>query len=740
MKNSGVDSVYLEEVLKEIRYQPAWRVQADREMDYRDGNQLNSDILRMMESLGIPPSIENLVGSVCDRICGDEEENRTDLKVEPDGDKDEEAEQIAAAISYKLNQAERRSGMDKACSEVYASQMPVGIGWIHVTRETDPFKFPYKVEFIHRNFIHWDWSDSSADLNTARWLLRRKWVNKKIAEMMFPNKKDIIKNAGSGWNTDTITNISLDSPGATDLYQSSEIERGWTIEEQEWWMPGTNKICLFELLTRKWEQVKTINLGAGRVEEFNIGNIEHLEAIEAGTELKNSMVPRIFKTFFVGPHKVFEEESEFKSFNYIPFWGKREDRTNIPYGVLRPLIYPQDERNARVSKQQWLLGAKWTVRTDGAVIQTDEVFRQMSGRPDADFILDQQHMALEGSMFEIHSNEQLSEQQYKRSQEVKEIIEDLSHQSASTRGEERNGNLGEMDRAISQSAKGLAAINSNFFYGRTKVAELLISMIIKDIGEEQHDVTIKGSILKEDRKITLNAPAVDENGREYLTNNVQRAVLKVGLSEVSSKSSFNKHEMTALSELGKSLPEEYRAAIAPFIAELSSVNNKEELVKALMEVKNNTSLTEDQVAERVKAAVEEARVKWMVEQKTRELDLKEEKQKAEIEKLISEAVNSRIESIFSGTQAALQINSVPGIAGTTDQILNSSGFEDKDLAPIVAEGPITAPPEITQNTSPMFPPRVQEPDVEQSQIQALPAPDSAVTGAREGIEAPGVQL
>ena len=50
------------EIMREIEEQPNWRVTADKEMDYADGNQLDSELLARQRALGIPPAVEDLVG------------------------------------------------------------------------------------------------------------------------------------------------------------------------------------------------------------------------------------------------------------------------------------------------------------------------------------------------------------------------------------------------------------------------------------------------------------------------------------------------------------------------------------------------------------------------------------------------------------------------------------------------------------------------------------------------------
>ncbi len=66
------------EFLDEIRDQPAWRAKADREMDYADGNQLDSELLRRQKELGVPPAVENLIGPALLSVSGYESVTRTD--------------------------------------------------------------------------------------------------------------------------------------------------------------------------------------------------------------------------------------------------------------------------------------------------------------------------------------------------------------------------------------------------------------------------------------------------------------------------------------------------------------------------------------------------------------------------------------------------------------------------------------------------------------------------------------
>ena len=51
----------LMQITREIRNQPDWRTQADKEADYADGNQLSSELLTRLKAAGMPPAKENII-------------------------------------------------------------------------------------------------------------------------------------------------------------------------------------------------------------------------------------------------------------------------------------------------------------------------------------------------------------------------------------------------------------------------------------------------------------------------------------------------------------------------------------------------------------------------------------------------------------------------------------------------------------------------------------------------------
>ena len=726
-------------ILSETFEQPAWRSVADQEADYYDGNQLDSDALTKLQELGIAPAVENLIAPAIDDILGMEAKNRTDFKVIPGGDiHDQESELVARALGYRLNKAERASGADQACADAYAAMIKVGMGWVEVSRNRDPMKFPYRCQYVHRNEIFWDWLAKEPDLSDARWLLRRRWTDIDVVATMFPGKKRVIEEAGRNhWGSmDDMSMLLTEGGTDTGLAQAWEIERGFSVEDIEWRMPDIRRVCLFELLTRTWEPGLVLKFPGGRVVEYDDTNEDHQLAVFLGIPLEKALLTRVWKSFLMGPHLLHAAPSEFPAFNYVPVWGKREDRTNAPYGVIRNLKYLQDEVNSRIAKMQWLLGAKRTIRTKGAVQMSDDVLRHEVARPDADIVLDREHMSAAGATFEIQDDMALNKQQYERLADLRESMKHISGVSDAFSGDTR-GNLSGagINSLIEQTVQSLARMNDNYAYARSLVGDRLLTMIINDMGSEPQQVMLYAdNPLRDTVNVTLNAPYLDEvTGRQLLSNDVQRTKLKVELEDVPSTPSFRRQALVSLSEAFKAAGPEHQQVMLPHLMHLTDVPDKDAIVEAILKINQNMHLTEEQVAERVAAAIEDAKIKWMLDQKNRELDLKEREIEAKIKKTVNEAVQVAIESIYSGVQTGAQIVAMPGAAAAADQVLNSAGFEDQDGQPIVAEpgavigsgsGP---PPPVRKNTSPGFPPRSQE-----------PGPSPAV-GLKTGIEKAGVQ-
>jgi len=688
----------------EIQEQPPWRTKADREADYIDGNQLDAEILQRMADIGIPPAIEPLMGPVLASVLGMEVRNRGDWIVRPQSQDD--SSDVADALSFKLHQAEQRSKADVACSEAFKTQIGLGIGWCYVGREEDPFRYPYKVEAVHRNEIFWDWF-AKPDLSNARYLIRRRWFDKRIPELIFPKHAKLIRHTTSGWSDYGVGHFMTDAAGSLpNLFASQEQERTWSIEESQWRNSSQNRVALCECWYRRWNRVTVIRSPDGRVVEYDRKNSAHVVAVAKGlVSVDRAIVSRVRLSWWLGPHKLADVDhpEQHGKFPYVPFWGMREDRTGVPFGLARGMVYLQDEINATRSKAMWMMAARRVERTQGAVVGEDEQFRQEVARPDADIILDPKAMR-EGGIFKVSTDLELTQQQFQRLADAREAIRRVGGIYSEFQGQNSNTTSGvQFNSQVEQSNQSLADILDNFKTARTEVGEILLSLIIADTIGKQEDVFIDGGGLVDDRTIGINVPVVDEDGFEYLDNDVSRVALTVGIDDVPSAATFKQQQLNAMTEAFKVMPVQYQSVMIPFLLSLMDLPNSADLIKEIRAAASASS--PEQVEQQIKQAVEQALVKARAEIELEKLRQNKTLIDAQVSKLAAEAATKAVEGFFSATQAANQIAMLPGLAQSADQILRSAGMPDRDAAPLIAPVPNGTTPsaDLQQNTSPMFP-------------------------------------
>lgn len=706
------DALTLEELtgfLNEIAEQPPWRVKADREADYCDGNQLDAEILRRMEEVGIPPAIEPLMGPVIASVLGMEVKNRGDWKVSTESEDD--PADVADAMGHKLHEAEGRSKADTACSDAFKSQASVGIGWVYVGREEDPFKYPYKVESVPRNEMFWDWF-AKPDLSNARFIIRKQWFDKRIPSLLFPDHAQLIDNATTGWRDFGLGDVAMDQGGQLPaLFAAQDQERRWSIEESQWLDCSRSRVALMEVWYRRWSRIIVLRAPDGRVVEYDRSNPAHSVALAQGlVAAEKHIISKVRLAWWLGPHCLHDGPSPHShgELPYVPFWGYREDRTGAPYALARGMIYLQDQINALHSKSQWMMAARRVTRTKGAVVGSDEQFRQEVARPDADIVLDAKAMAQPGATFEVKTDLQLTAQQFARLADTREALRRVGGIYSEFQGQNSNTTSGvQFNSQVEQSNQSLADLMDNFKSARAQVGDILLSLVIEDMSGKQQDVFLDGKGIHEDRTVTLNARVTDESGVQYLDNDVSRIKLRVGISNVPSAATFKQQQLAAMSEAFKSAPAQYQPVMLPFLLALMDLPHQADLIKSLKDMQGQQS--PEQVEQQIKQAVEQALVKARHELELEKLKQQQPLVDAQIKKLIAETVSTNVTSFFSGTNAANQIAMQPSVAPMADQMLLSAGFVDANAAPAIpTPQPGADPLDVPQNTSPNFPPH---PDV-----------------------------
>lgn len=729
------------DIVQEIEQQPNWRARADKEMDYIDGNQLNSDLLRKQAELGIPPAVENVMSPTIEGIKGYEAETRTDWRVTADGGVD--GQDVADALNYRLNQAERQSHADKACSDAFVPQVSIGVGWVEVGRESDPTKFPYRCQAVHRGEIYWSMSerDDKRLVNTP-WLLRKRWMASKRLALVFPDHKEAIMRMGaaSTYGDYGMGGGLIEGLGSTGLFGSTDDARGWTVNEQHWYDPLQQLICPWEIWYRRWVSVVFIRTPDGRVVELDQKNPAHMLAVASGTSRpQRATVSRIRRAYWLGPLRLHDGFTPYahQYFPYVPFWHRREDATGVPFGEARAMMFPQETLNSGISKLRWGMSAVRTERTKGAVAMTDKAFRAMVARVDADIVLDAEHMKETGARFEVKRDYTLTEQHYKLIEDARATIARVGPGSPALQGKQGTATSGIQEQTqLEQSNQQLASLMDEFREARTVVGEILMSMLIEDIGKETQTVVIEGDAIREPRTVVLNGPERDPvTGMTYLSNDVMRTRLKVALEEVPTSASFRAQQLYTITEALKSSPPEIQKALTPFMVALMDLPYKKEVVDAVRNA--GTGTEEADIQARIKQAVKDAGL----ELKQLELDRKYPKEliDAQVRRTLAEVFKTNGAALYEAIQTAGTLAMNPAAAPLADHTAKIAGFQeapggqDPNFPVAGLPDPATMPPPpppggVVANTDPTQPPIPQQPPGPSTGIETAQLGDGAPSG------------
>ena len=719
------------ELHEEIDNQPReWRAIADREMDYAEGNQLKTELLEAQKALGIPPSMENLIGAALEGIRGYEEATRTDWRVTANGQPG--GQDVADAISFKLNEAERNSRADDACGKAFYPQIGVGLGWVEVSKGDDPFGYPYQCLPVSRNEIHWDWASERDDMTDARWLRRQRWMHASRLARVFPEHAELIKRfgkAGTGWWGE----YSGEDVGgqSTGLNRAWDVAREWTVQEDRWHNPHNKEVCATELWYRRWVDVVVLKSPDGRVVEYDEANPAHVHAVANGlVEYRRAVVARVRRSYWLGPHVLFDGPTPYahRYFPYVPFWGFREESTRVPFGYIRNMLYQQDTLNSGNSRLRWGISAYRVERTKGAVAMSDDQFRRTVGRLDADIVLDAAHMAQPGARFAVERDYQMNQQQMDMLANARQAIERVNPAAAGAfSGRRGTATSGIQEQTqVEQANQSLAHMMGNFKRSRTLMGEMLMAMIVQDMGKEETTVVIEGDAIRPERTIVINHPETDAAGYPYLSNDLQRTRLMVGLEDVPSSPTYRGQQLNVMSEVVKAMPAQFQAVAFPLMASLMDVPFKRELTEALQQA--GAQETPEQVEQRIQQAVAQALKDAGNELKSRELDMKEKLTEAQIRKVIADAVQSGIAGTFAAMQAGEKIALNPMIAPIGDIVMKQAGWQAPN--PVGQDPNIPAPEQAQIVQDPGGLPGDTDPLTPQPPMQ----PQSPSVGAEEGIE------
>jgi len=172
------------------RYEERWRRQNQVNFEYYDGDQWTPEEMQQLRMRGQPPVVINLVGAMIDMVRSLEIQSRVDVQVVG---REESDDSMASLLTALLKQVFDLAHFDYYVSKAFTDALIGGRGWIKVGVQKDVRgKDQICVDYVPWEQVYMDPYSIKPDGSDARYVIRVKWIDRDVANILFPEAADMI--------------------------------------------------------------------------------------------------------------------------------------------------------------------------------------------------------------------------------------------------------------------------------------------------------------------------------------------------------------------------------------------------------------------------------------------------------------------------------------------------------------------------------------------------------------------
>jgi hypothetical protein len=691
--------------LQEAQRQSANRNLAAKCEAFYDGQQIDSKTAQDLRDRGQAPVVYNEIKPTCDWLIGTETRSRSDfIVIAEDGGPEADADAQNKTKLLKYLDATNRAEFER--SEAARYMFKGCMGWLEVGIRGDksgPIVFIGADSW--RNHLH-DSQAQRKDLTDGRYHFRIKVVDFDVALACFPDKEAQLRNVlqtGDGIN-------GMASWLAGPITGLDHFSGDWHPDDQysmrpvDLWNPR-ERVMLIECWSREPIKRKLTDEGLGDPVTWEI----HVSIMTEQDTLLEALSP-------------FEHDR----FPFIPVWGYRNSATGLPYSPIAPLISPQEALNHRMSRSVWE-AAKNQLKVEESAINPKvmdiEEIRVELDDPNGIAVFADGAL----SSGKVQERDDLGKAQKQMALAERDIntIRQMSGVTGENRGLDTNATSGKAVLAKAEQGGLLTAeLFDNLLLARQLEGEMTLSVA------EQFMITPRTIRVPGEKweYIRINQPNADGTYRNDLA--ARRAHFVVG--EQAWKQSYAEAAfeqlMLVFTQLASAAPNVVIAMLDVLFEIHPNLPKKQALLQRIRSVTGQADPDGKMTPEQQQAKQQQAqRAQAQFEAEMAQLRATVKEAEAKGEKLEAEGMAKRLEAIYMAAQAAQVAVQIPGAMPVADQILKSSGFQDRDGGD-VAQVPPGLPAPAANAPAP-----IPDPLQADGAMQGIetPAPDGVLPGAMQ---------
>lgn len=648
--------------VNELDRQTESRLDQARDADFYDSIQWDEEELEILRKRNQPPLVFNVIATTIDWVIGTEKRSRTDYKILPRRKEDSKPAQRKSELMKYLEDVNRSQF---EVSRAFEDATKVGLGWLE-----DGWQDDVEGEPIYARYESWramlhDSRATRLDLEDARFIGRKKWLDLDVAKMMFPERADLldrsIKDPAALNSINSLSDEPMDTPEASN--ETSSLITGAA------GLHIRNRVPVYEVWFKVPAATKRMRGGMFSGEQFDPSSQGHVDEVHNGNSKiveRNAM--RMHVMIFTEDGVLWLSESPYRHNRYpfTPIWGKRRDRDGMPYGIIRNIRDIQIDINKRASKALHIISTNKVVMEDGAVDDIDE-FADEVAKPDAIII------KKKGAELSINADRDLSQWHLEMMSRDIGMIQQV--------GGVTDENLGRTTNAVSgiaiqarqnQGQLATAGIFDNLYFARQVRGEKQLSLI-------EQFMTEKKQFRITNSRGTPDYVTVNDGMPE---NDVTLTKADFIISEEDWRATMRQAQVDSLLKMmGKLAP------VAPqllmqtidIIVEMMDVPMREEIVKRIRQVTglrdpDAEGMTQEEMA---KAQAEQQQQQFNMQVAMAQL----QKAMAEAQKIAAQAEETRaktaklnMETQQTAVDTSQTVAATPAVADLADHMLHEAGY------------------------------------------------------------------
>lgn len=648
----------------ELDRQNESRIDQARDADFYDSIQWDEADIAVLRARNQLPLVFNVIATTIDWVIGSEKRSRTDFKILPRRKQDGAPAQRKSELLKYLEDV-NRTQFD--VSRAFEDAAKVGLGWMEDGWQDDSDGEPIYSRYESWRCMLYDSRATRSDLEDARFIGRKKWLDLDMAKAMFPKRGDLLDR--SVQDPGTLTTIDSLSDEAMDSVETTNSTMSISGAAAPY---DRSRVPVYEVWFKVPVKTAKIRGGMFSGEVYDEASPGHVAEVASGEAQKVDRVQmRVHVMIFTEAGVLWLSESPYRHNRYpfTPIWCKRRDRDNAPYGIIRNIRDIQVDINKRASKALHIISTNKVIMEDGAVDDINELAEEIA-KPDAIIV------KKSGKSLEINTDRDLSQWHLEMMSRDIGMIQQV--------GGVTDENLGRTTNAVSgiaiqarqnQGQLATAGIFDNLYFARQVRGEKLLSLIEQFMSA------------KKQFRITNS-----RGGPEYVSindgmpqNDITLTKADFIISEEDWRATMRQAQTDALLDmLGKLAPvaPQLLMSTLDIIVEMMDIPMRDEIVKRIRQV---TGQRDPDAQEMTPEEQQKAQSAQQAQQMQMQIAMAQlQKAAAEAQRIAAQAEETRAKTakINMDTQQAAvntsqSVAAMPAAADIADHLLHEAGFESR---------------------------------------------------------------